>query len=471
MSNARTAKRAARPATLIACYIATILLASCKPAVGPESKQASVAPCVPAADTAAARPARETTVARIYIDRSQSMSGYVHPVLGRSQALADLLRLFERNLPAVAATNEYHAFGAQISDPLGGDELPSFSTPAAYNCRGCDNQESHIDEVLDRISRSNANELNMVITDLWLDNRSFRGSDEVALGEPLRTILRSGRSIGLVGIRAAFRGPIYDVPGAGTYRDAQERPLFLLMVGPAETLAQIQRQLAESGSPALSADRLRFSLFSAGAFYPAREAGLTPRGRGVGPATILRSPSQRETPQFRMNLEHAEARGGAIMGASTAEPRLGGAVWEGEPFEQTRVWQLQNESTLSSCAPGTWAELPAIRGAWRPAGGPGRFGFGIDHRIGTRLPAPGTYYLLAELGVTGVSAPNPGTAWMEEWSLAPDQAASFVSQRPSVFRTLNLGRLRNILDEDLKRQNAGRTRITRRFGFLLRLEQ
>lgn len=471
MGEGRRTNRATTSAMLFGCLAATAALSGCRgtPAANNQTIAAS-GPCLPPTVAGEAAAAPQAGRAQVYIDRSQSMSGYVDPQLGRSQALADLLRLLERQLPTIVASAEYRAFGAEVGEPLPPNELALFSAPAAYNCRACDNQESHIDTVLDAIARAPANAMHLVVTDLWLDNRSFRGSDEVALGEPLREILRSGRTIGLVGIRAPFRGPVYNVPGVGTYRDAQERPLFLVMVGPPESLALVHRRLAESQSPALAPDRLRFSLYGAAASDPPREPGVAARGRGAAPFVVIRAANFREEPQFRLALDHAEQGRGALEGTFGWAPQVQSTVWQGDLIERTRVWRLQGEDMLGECRAGTWVELPSLRGTWRPADEAGRFRFSVDHRLGDRLTAPGTYYLLAELGVRGLTVPNPQTSWMEEWSLSPGDAAAFVQQRPAAFKALNLGRFRTILDEEFQRQQADRIRLTRRTGFLLRLE-
>src|ERR1051325_6614944 len=135
--------------------------------------------------------------------------------------------------------------------------------PGPYNCRGCDNQESRIDSVLNEIARPGAGRLDILITDLWLDNRSFVGSAQVALGVPLQKILRQGRSIGVIGINAPFSGPVYDIPGAPTYMGARERPLFVVMVGDVDRIRALRAALLQSRSPALQEGRVEFALFSA----------------------------------------------------------------------------------------------------------------------------------------------------------------------------------------------------------------
>lgn len=468
-------KRAATPIILPVCLVALGLLWACTDSPTANNQATTRdAPCLPATGAEDAAPARAER-AHVYIDRSQSMSGYVSPELGRSQALADLLRLFERQLPTVAPAVDYRAFGADIDEAaLELSALSLFASPAAYNCRACDNQESHIDKVLDEIARAPGTAMHLVVTDLWLDNRSFRGSDEVALGEPLRAILRSGRAVGVIGIRAPFSGPVYNVPGipgGNVYRDARERPLFVLMVGPPDSLAEVHRRLIESRSPALAPDRLQFSLYSAALSDAAPELGVATRRRGASRVRALRAGNLREQPQFQIALNYAEQGRGSIEGAFSLAPRTDHMVWQGDVAERTRVWQLQREDALDQCPADTWVELESLRGAWRPSGEPGRFIFSVDHRLGERLPAPGTYYLLGELGVSGLTVPNPQTGWMEEWSLSPADAPAFVRDRPELFKALNLGRFRAILDEELQRQLENRTRMTRRTAFLLRLEQ
>ena len=105
--------------------------------------------------------------------------------------------------------------------------------------------------------------LSIVITDLWLDNKSFSGSPQVALGQPLRAALQNGLAIGVIGIMSPFEGAVYDIPEVGTYRGAKELPLYVLAIGPEEDVSSLQIALSESASPSFSKQAMRHSLFSA----------------------------------------------------------------------------------------------------------------------------------------------------------------------------------------------------------------
>ena len=419
--------------------------------------------------------ARKPT-ARIYLDRSQSMAGYVAGGIGPSQALADLITLLRHRLRSEAESYQVNAFGAQISAPLDDAALNAFSRRQAYICAGCDNRESRIDAVLDQISRGRPDQLDIVVTDLWLDNASFDGSMEVALGEPLRSILQSGRAVGILGIRAGFEGPIYDVPSVGTYRHSGERALFVVMAGPARQLARIYRGLIEAGSPALAPERVSFSLFGTELPDPwlAGGAVFAARGGGARQATVMRA-RQLEDPQFHLSASRAAAQQGRIEGRFTRDAGLPGLIWEGGNYGRARVWRFTGSVDALECAPDMWQELPQLPNPWRaepsaPGVTPSHYRFTVDHQVNRRLPE-GVYYVLAELGTEPPASDNPQSRWMaSEWSLAPERAPQVVARRPRFFPALKLDRVRAILEAELQRQVTG-ARVTERSGFVLKLER
>src|ERR1051325_7787647 len=122
-----------------------VVLAACS-SCAPRDKAAS-APCLPSEVPArqAPAPARDgLSTTRIYIDGSQSMSGYLEPSLGPRRPLADLLTLIAGREPNAS----YFAFGQAIHPIPNRAAIDSYAMPGPYNCRGCDNQESRIDSVL-----------------------------------------------------------------------------------------------------------------------------------------------------------------------------------------------------------------------------------------------------------------------------------------------------------------------------------
>jgi hypothetical protein len=437
---------------------------------------AAPAPCLPEGEPAplatggqAPAPARAAAAPRIYLDGSMSMAGYVDPALGRTQALADVISLAAREYPEA----EFIDFGTGFHPIADAAEARRYTTPAPYTCRTpeCDVQESAIDAALERIAGDSADRLNILISDLWLDNRSHRESVEVALGTPLRRILESGRAIGVIGIRAPFKGPIYTATaGVATYQGASERPLFLIAAGPDAAVQRLYRALADAQSPALSKDRLRFSLFSTALPDPAAQPQLAVQGAGIAKWPTRLASGAATLPAYRIDRPRAQSlRGSLGAELDPAEGLPAGLVWSGEPFRSTQVWQLTGQEDLSRCSAGMWTRVVPLRDPWAEAQD-GRARFSITPQAVARLN-PGTYYVAAELGATGLKANGGETGWMREWSVSEEGLPAFVASRPAQFKALKLDRLGTILESQLAARLQGQRRTTRRFALILKVEQ
>jgi hypothetical protein len=58
---------------------------------------------------------------------------------------------------------------------------------------------------------------------------------------------------------------------------------------------------------------------------------------------------------------------------------------------------------------------------------------------------------------------------MREWSLASSEAQSFMEQKPTFFKALNLADLAGIMEQELQRQTGSRTAIA--FGLILKVDR
>lgn len=402
---------------------------------------------------------------RVYIDGSQSMSGYLAPSLGRRRPLADLLTLIARE---GGTTTEYFSFGREIQPIEAGRAVEAYSTPAPYNCSNCDNQESRIDAVLGEIAAKEDVGLAVVITDLWLDNRSFAGNPQVALGGPLQEILRKGHSIGVIGIQAPFAGPVYDVPGFGTYRGAKERPLFILAIGDDERILALRNRFRQSGSPAL--ENTRFALFSskdsdASAPPPLHVTG----GGGVTGHSVLGPGRLANVPQYAMSLDTARARQGTIRASIDLGERVrDGFVWHGPIDARAQAWKLSQPADLDQCNPDTWRRFATLQRVWRQGASDGEAIFELTSNIGQTLVPPGTYFVLAEVGTSGLAVPNPDAAWMREWSISSEGAQALAAERSEAFKALDLASFAELMERQLADQLKD-GRVMRRLGFVIQI--
>lgn len=388
------------------------------------------------------------------------MVGYLRGATAEIRPVQDLVA----SLPFVTgAPPRYFVFGRTVR-PLPAAEAVSLSTEAPYSCAPgqtpCDNQESRLDAVLRAVQASPKDRVSVVLTDMWLSNSEMAASGPVALATPLAEMFGQGRSVGLIGLRAPYRGTIYDLPDGSTYNGATARPLFLLVIGPVEAVEAFQQRLAQSGGGAFGADRTSYSLFTA---VPTRLSAPAAHPLKVTNGAALREqvvlPVGATPPVQQLRLERVAVQktrmgsptAGTGQGVFTADLRTAvrpGAVWTGPISESVQVWRLKSPKT--PCKPGAWTPFGTLEGAWsRSAAGSGTesWRFTLDPvSASARLP-PGRQYLIAgSLKRAGLQSPNPANDWLRQWSFNASSAPRVVASRPAFFPTLNLAETATILE-------------------------
>lgn len=399
------------------------------------------------------------------------MIGYVRAATASVRPHGDLLAVIDSFSSRRSAPVSYARFGARIA-PIPAAGASAYARTEPYDCRGCDNQESRIDEVLKVVRQPAAGRLTLVVTDLWLNNTAFMGSSQVALGGPLTDILRQGRSVGVIGIRAPYSGKIYDLSSQGPYAGARERPLFILAIGSEAEVGAFYSALIQSGSPSFAPDRLQYSLFSPASGNPWRAA---PRGafraEGVGAIQGAAVPSLMVPglQQFR----YKPGKGGRIVGViDAAQGTAPGAVWSGPLSATTRVWMLSDPGGLKRCKAGTWVTFAPLRGAWTTlTGRPTSAQLALTPRTAAGLAVGRTYLIAGYLGATTLNSPNPANKWMRDWSFTPAQEAALVRSHPSFFKVLNLADLASILEASVDRVKPPSGRVQAATAFLVKVER
>ena len=419
-------------------------------------------------------PATVSGPMHVYWDGSLSMLGYVDGQNTTVRPLGDAQILLHDFAQTHNLRQDWSKFGAQIVPVRDPGVLAAKDSFTCGGRRGCDNRQSRMDSVLSAMAASDPSSLNVMVTDLWLDDASFTGSPQVALGGPLSTLLRQGRSIGLVGVRAPYEGPVYDLPSKARYTGASERPLFVLLVGPRVLVTGAYAALARAGSPSFTPERTHFSLFSPA---PAQSwlgaaAGLHASGAAALPTTVLPADAVGGLPQYRFRMAAAKAGGAISAHVDGAGRVLQGAVWSGPLTAATKVYLLDDEHGLERCSATAWRAFPALRGAWKQTSGSASAAdFTFDARTAAGIVPGRDYLVVATLGAKAVARPNPADAWIRDWGFSPDEEAGYVAKKPKFFKTLNLGDIASLLEGALADTTPAQGRDLAQFGFIVKVER
>ena len=383
----------------------------------------------------------------VYLDRSASMQGYLRAGGARESFIPDLLKY----PPWGADQANYRLFGeGETMTEAPAAELDRLMRADAYDARA-----SHIDAALAGMADDRRDQLSILISDLWMDNRQKAVSDAAALGEPLRRIMDSGRSVVVYGFNLPYQGRILDsLPSGRRNVEARRRPLYLVAAGPPGRLAALDRELRSANylKAAFSEGRVRRTLFS-----------LDPK------QAVTPQPANLEGPLFRVGMERAavlprvdvgpisqytlKRDGGS--GASAPALRL---VWSerGRDAEVARPLDVRAatasvwvKSGGGACAPRAWRPLGRLNGDWSQNEA-GDVVFRFDPKAESRGLPSETLLIVGEVPLAPGQGAGSAAAWMRsadwtfDWSVESERAA--LDRDDGLAPTLGLARFAEALE-------------------------
>ena len=363
------------------------------------------------------------------------------PDVSEPRTFNDLVQSLPQLGAAVADRVAILSFGRMIK-PLAIADLSRATRPEFYS-----EQDSRIQDALARMDALPADEIGLLVTDLFLTGDEIFGG-AAAIRAPLARLLDSGRAIALMGIRSGFAGTIYDIPVVRTYALASERPFYLLASGPAPLLARLMRRIETELLTPLAPPPDGLPRYHATLFTHTPLPG--------GPAVLAmraREPAQSIPPDaLDLSLGAAFLKFPAAAGTATAEVPLGTL---GEPFAllpdlfriEQSLWLAPPRSGGLSACQDRWIEarsFPAVFELGTAAAGAPMLTIG-----GPNLAqlTPNVVFLAgARVIGTGLSDAPASTGWARAWNLETREAEAYTATRPQMFRTLNLREIVSMLE-------------------------
>lgn len=187
----------------------------------------------------------------IYFDQSLSMQGYTKDQPGQNNLYVNVIDDLQQIAENVGSKTYYHSFGKAIV-PIKENKISQVIKPSFYDCTSsaadCNNQESKI-HLPFKMAKTNPDGTYIIVTDLFLASKQLVGGTLSQLTKPLKSILKKGKSVGIIGVMSSFNGTIYDIPqregGTISYTEAQKRPFYIIVIGDQKDINQVKKNLEE----------------------------------------------------------------------------------------------------------------------------------------------------------------------------------------------------------------------------------
>ena len=188
----------------------------------------------------------------VFFDQSKTMQGFTVDQPGQENLYVNIVDDIQQISENIGSDIIYQNFGTGIN-PMEDRDVSKVKTKKFYECSGssveCDNQSSKIQEIF-KIAEEIPEATHIVVTHLSLQDRQLVGSESKQIRGPLTSILKQGKSIGIIGVMNSFNGKIDNIPtkeGEYTeYLDAETRPFYILVIGNQDNINRIKDEIVEN---------------------------------------------------------------------------------------------------------------------------------------------------------------------------------------------------------------------------------
>ena len=188
----------------------------------------------------------------VFFDQSTTMKGFTVNQPGQENLYVNIVDDIQQIAENIGSDIIYQNFGNEIN-PMQDRDVAKVKTPKFYECSGssvaCNNQSSTIQEIF-KIAEELPEATHIVVTHLSLQDRQLVGSESKQIRNPLTSILKKGKSIGIIGVMNSYNGTIDSIPQKNgeyiKYLDAESRPFYILVIGNQKNINRIKADIVEN---------------------------------------------------------------------------------------------------------------------------------------------------------------------------------------------------------------------------------
>lgn len=203
----------------------------------------------------------------VFFDQSTTMQGFTIDQPGQENLYVNIIDDIQQVAENIGTNTIYQKFGSDINT-MTDREVAKVKSPKFYECSGssvaCNNQFSSIKNIF-AIAEEEPEATHIVITHLALQDSQLLASDREAITGPLISILKQGKSIGIIAVMNSFNGKIDNIPlrnGEYTdYVDAESRPFFVLVIGNQNNINRIKSEIEEKHFSS-NKDKFKYALIT-----------------------------------------------------------------------------------------------------------------------------------------------------------------------------------------------------------------
>jgi hypothetical protein len=394
----------------------------------------------------------DSIAVRVFIDASLSMLGFAGGQASRyAVALGALERAVSSQWPG--ASTSYYKFGDRVLQLSDAQREWALAWEPGFYADQTVNKRTRLELVFDSVGTA---DVFFLVTDLYQENADMN----LVAREIIRRFLRHGSAVGVLGLRSAFHGVVYD-QGAetGSFPYTGPRPFYIVAIGPRalietamDRLHQVLREGGALDEGASTTVILSPTLVEAVGSGPTADSahGLNVQEelvQGGDSLHLLQFSFFSDTASLRIVAPWQKAHWSVDFEDGAVEPRVSTWFWDrSAPPERAETGSPGDRRTRSGdSVPGA---SPVGHGRWVP------FTRARDWASATAVPSPGQLTVNVRMqradlacGIHAVSVvvgPTPRNLrlphWIDEWNL-PAQAMN----QQAGSKTLNLSAFLNEL--------------------------